>query len=82
MWLSLRSALVFADASTLCSGAYDKTVRVWDAASGTLRFALTEHTGSVCALDTHADRSLVVSGSYDHTIKLWDLRKSGRMLLL
>ena len=59
----------------IVSGSYDKTVRVWDAHSGTLvGDPLTGHEGRVnsVAVAQVDGRTVIISGSDDHTIRRWD----------
>jgi len=51
----------------------DKTVKVWDAATGTCLRTLTGHTAIIKSLDISDDGNKIVSGGDDSTIKVWDL---------
>ncbi len=67
------------DGSTIASGSYDKTIKLWDTQSGRLLNTLKGHTNIVVSLAFSPDSSMIVSGSYDKTVKLWDTQ-SGRLL--
>ena len=56
----------------LVSGSTDKTIKLWDAASGQLLRTLTGHANSVSPVAFSPDGRTLVSGSADKTIKLWD----------
>jgi WD40 repeat protein len=58
----------------LATAGADRTVRVWDPATGAERTCLTGHTGGVtgvCAVRA-GGRDLLASASYDRTVRVWD----------
>jgi hypothetical protein len=62
-----------ADGRSAVSGASDKTVRVWDLASGQCRATLQGHTHWVRSVALSADGRSAVSGASDNTVRVWDL---------
>jgi WD40 repeat protein len=62
------------DGSRLASGSPDRTIKVWDAASGQHLRTLKGHTGLVRSVAFSRDGSRLASGSADGTIKVWDAR--------
>jgi WD40 repeat protein len=60
------------DGKQVVSGSYDKTVRLWDAATGAALQTLEGHLGPVNSVAFSPDGKQVVSGSYDKTVRLWD----------
>jgi WD40 repeat protein len=62
----------------IVSGSDDKTVRVWDLATGApIGQPLTGHTHFVQSVATAQlnGRPIIVSGSYDASIRVWDLAR-------
>ena len=56
----------------LASGYYDRTIRLWDVATGTSRVTLKGHTDVVGAVAFSPDAQILASGSEDNTIILWN----------
>ncbi|KAI2864664.1 hypothetical protein CBS13152_11162 [Aspergillus niger] len=56
----------------LASGSGDKTIKLWDAATGTLKHTLEGHSDPVYSVAFSNNGQLLASGSQDKTIKLWD----------
>ena len=60
------------DGKQVVSGSHDKTVRLWDAATGAALQTLEGHTDCVTSVAFSPDGKQVVSGSDDETVRLWD----------
>ncbi|RKK65515.1 Vegetative incompatibility protein HET-E-1 [Fusarium oxysporum] len=61
-----------ADSQWIASGSLDKTVKIWDACTGTCMRTLEGHGGSVLSIAFSADGRWITSGSCDMTAKIWD----------
>jgi WD40 repeat protein len=60
------------DGARVLSGSGDKTIKLWDAATGALIRTFEGHVGPVTSVAFSPDGARVLSGSGDKTIKLWD----------
>jgi WD40 repeat protein len=60
------------DGLRIVSGSYDETVRMWDAALGTVQHIMEGHTHWVSSVAFSSDGLRIVSGSYDRTVRIWD----------
>ncbi|KAK4198796.1 WD40-repeat-containing domain protein, partial [Triangularia verruculosa] len=67
-----RAVAFSPDSRLIVSGSDDKTVRLWDAATGAERRVLQGHSSSVFAVAFSPDSRLIVSGSHGNTVRLWD----------
>ncbi|MFH2205112.1 MAG: cytochrome c peroxidase [Elusimicrobiota bacterium] len=67
------------DGSRVLSVSEDRTVRVWDVASGKVLATWRGHTGEVLAVAISPDGKYALSGGEDRLLKIWDI-SSGREL--
>jgi WD40 repeat protein len=64
------------DGKRVVSGSGDKTVRIWDAASGEQQLELKGHSDWVTSVAFSQDGKRVVSGSDDKTVRIWNIPES------
>ena len=62
-----------ADGRSIVSGSDDRTVRIWDVASGAETAKMEGHTETVYSVTFSADGRSIVSGSWDKTVRIWDV---------
>jgi len=58
--------------STIASGSWDDSIKLWDAVRGVLTHTLQGHSYAVYSVAFSPCGSTLASGSDDHSVKLWD----------
>src|SRR5439155_18245254 len=61
------------DGRTLATASWDRTVKLWDAATGAERATLRGHTRVVSAVAFSRAGDLIATTSWDKTARLWRL---------
>lgn len=67
----LYDAELSPDEKTLATAGYDRSVKLWNVADGSLNRSIDVHNGAVFDLAWHPSGKLFASASADETIKLW-----------
>ncbi len=62
----------------LMSGSGDRTIKIWDLKTGSLKRTIKSHTDAVLPLVFNEKTNELMSGSKDNTIKIWYMN-SGEM---
>ncbi|WP_437581085.1 TIR domain-containing protein [Sorangium sp. So ce887] len=76
---SVNACAISPDGQRIVSASDDRTLKVWDLATGQLLSTLEGHSDSVNACAISPDGQRIVSASDDRTLKVWDLA-TGQLL--
>ncbi|WXC50995.1 hypothetical protein QX201_010700 [Fusarium graminearum] len=70
---SVSSVVFSSDDRLIASGSWDKTIKIWNVATGKEEQTLEGHTDWVNSVVFSSDDRLIASGSDDNTIKIWNV---------
>jgi WD40 repeat protein len=68
----VKSLVFIDDGRMLVSGSYDKTIKVWDVAGGTVLSTLTGHGDYVASVAVNQNAKYFASGGGGAEIKIWE----------
>ncbi|KAJ9548283.1 hypothetical protein OSB04_020826 [Centaurea solstitialis] len=72
----VRSIAIDPSNQWFCTGSADRTIKIWDLASGRLRLTLTGHTEQVRGLAVSDRHTYMFSAGDDQQVKCWDLEQN------
>lgn len=75
----VNAVAVTPDGKWVVSGSWDRTIKVWNLATGEQENLLTGHTNGINAVAITPNGEMLISGSIDKTLKVWNL-KTGKQL--
>ncbi|OCK86489.1 pre-mRNA-splicing factor prp46 [Lepidopterella palustris CBS 459.81] len=76
----VRSLAMDPDNKFFVSGSADRTIKLWDTPSGTLKLTLTGHISAVRGLAVSARHPYLFSCGEDKMVKCWDLEQSNKVI--
>lgn len=75
LFVIFRVLCLTIEGNRLATGSLDKTIKIWDLFSASLKLTLHGHLKGVWCLK-FITQYLLCSGSYDSTIKIWNLKNA------
>ncbi len=70
------------DGKLIASGGWDKSIKIWDATSGSERMDLAGHEDGVWCVAFSPDGQRLASASADKTVKVWDVQNNRELRTL
>ena len=71
--LAVKAVAIAPDGTWLATAGSDRSVRIWDAATGAQLAKLTGHTDRVSTVAIAPDGTWLVTGGFDRSLRIWDV---------
>lgn len=71
----MNTVAVSPNGRLMASAGEDKTIMIWDLATGKKLKTMTGHTGFIYSVSFNSESTVLVSGSADGTVRVWDVIK-------
>ena len=68
---SVNDAAWYPDGEKVLTASNDRTVRIWDVATGEEIGRLIGHSGAVLSVEWHPERDEILTASQDRTARIW-----------
>jgi DNA-binding beta-propeller fold protein YncE len=75
----IQTAIFSPDGKRVATASYDRTITLWEVATGKPTRSFTGHNGAILSIAISPDGKLLVSGSADETVKVWDVESGQRL---
>ncbi|CAJ1963384.1 unnamed protein product [Sphenostylis stenocarpa] len=72
----VRSIAIDPSNTWFCTGSADRTIKIWDLASGVLKLTLTGHIEQIRGLAVSSRHTYMFSAGDDKQVKCWDLEQN------
>ncbi|EPS69951.1 hypothetical protein M569_04808 [Genlisea aurea] len=72
----VRSVAIDPSNTWFCTGSADRTIKIWDLASGQLKLTLTGHIDQIRGLAVSSKHTYMFSAGDDKLVKCWDLEQN------
>jgi WD40 repeat protein/nucleoside phosphorylase len=79
---AVTACAISPDGNWIVSASADKTLKLWNAHSGALRFTLEGHSAAVTSCVINPDGNRILSTSEDGTIRVWNAYTGNELLVL
>jgi WD40 repeat protein len=80
--LAVLTVAISPDSNYVATGSRDKSIKLWELATGREIRSFLGHTTSVISLDFSSDGNYLISGSGDKSARIWEVKTGNEILLV